>query len=122
MTFPNHGIAGGLIHYFMAYVFWHNPIFLAVMATTGVIFGVAPDIASWLDRKFNPENPLQDWQGYNVIHKGWINQCMRFVPAWGYHTWIDSMIHPYPENKTEYKIVEALHWTVYAILFLVWIL
>ena len=116
MTFVNHGIAGGIIHGAMAALLWNNPIFITAMATLGGVFGMAPDILSFIDRKANPRNPLENWSFYHDVHSGWINRIMRWVPAWGYHTWIDRMIHPYPQHKGGYRMAEALHWAAYILL------
>lgn len=113
MTFPNHGIARAIIHGFIGWLIWDNPIFITIFATSGFFFGVLPDLLSWVERTFSPDNPDHNWQFYNEVHSGWINKVCNIIPAWGYHTWIDSKIHPYPDHKMKYRIIEAIHWIAY---------
>lgn len=90
------------------------PAVVSAAATSGLILGVAPDVAAFLDRRYSPDNPNGGWQFYQVAHNGWLNRIMKWIPAWGYHTWIDRHIHPYPEHRTAYHLVEAGHWLVYS--------
>jgi len=112
MTFVNHGIAGSLIHGLIGFLVWNNPVFIGIIASTGFIFGVMPDILAWYHRVLLGEG---DWSAYNDIHNGKTNDTWKYVPAWGYHTWVDSFIHPYPEHKIAYHVVESAHWVAYVV-------
>jgi len=94
MTFVSHGVAGGLIHFLV----WGNPIWVGV----GVVLGVAPDV-------------LGLWW-HDEVHSGKVNRWLRWIPAWGYHTFLDSLCRPYSKYKARKIAIESLHWVVYGII------
>jgi len=124
MTFVNHGIAGGLIHWFLGWWLWRKIMFVLIggaslgmsmdtmfqvaLFISGFVIGLLPDILSL--------NPV--W--HDPVHFGEVNKYLRWIPAWGYHTWLDSFCRPYSERKVLKKTLEIVHWIIYVLFGLTW--
>lgn len=118
MTFVNHGVAGGLLYMWIAWLFRERDKWTIIgIGAAGFLIGAAPDIVGWMGW-----GPLGDggWQLRNLLHDGWVNDYLQWTLAWGLHTWLDRFIHPYPDYVLEYQLFEAATWVVYA--FFGWVL
>jgi len=105
VTFSAHAVAGAGLHSLLYMAinlavflhrgtgFWLNRSVWWVSALSGLIVGAAPDVVDWIASVLG----LADrWVIYGLMHHGWLSDWLVYIPAYGLHLWIDSMIHLYP--------------------------
>lgn len=87
MDFINHATQGFIAHYLIGFPFGEHAAL--IFGITGAIIGAYPDVVGECFAVFHDDG----YEMYNDFHKGEHNQQLKWIPAWGLHTWQDSFLH-----------------------------
>lgn len=103
----NHATQGFISHYLLGSPV--SPEFALIFGIVGGVIASCPDLIGEIKArdihfnkwgiKWNQDGDNYVW--YNRAHNGDINKYMKWIPAWGLHTWPDSKCHG--ENKRWYS-------------------
>jgi hypothetical protein len=109
MTFPTHGLSGGVLHAligkFLLWIIallvgiiglsvpvWFSAVVLYLFFTSGIYLGAFPDTEDWLQAEITGTSPR--WTLYTACHSGWLYKRYRWIPAWWWHVFCDRFAHP----------------------------
>jgi hypothetical protein len=81
----NHAAQGFIVHYLIGSLF--GPTMAIIFGIIGALFGAAPDLLDVIKQGL-----------YESTHRGKLNRICKWVPAWGLHTWLDSLCHDIGER------------------------
>lgn len=105
-AFVHHGVRGGFISAFPFWLFGFGLTakYIFIIQT---IIGTCPDILEFIARVFFGSQIKAD------THSGWINNLMKWNPAWSLHTEVeDKFFHSIPDNDWRKIGNEWVSWFV----------
>lgn len=103
-SFINHGFQGAFIQSFVFKLFY-KPLFVYSFYF-GFISGISPDLIEFIGRVFFGVYLKTD------THFGWINNLMKWNPAWQLHTLQDQYWHALDERDWKRQLNEWLGWFI----------
>ena len=109
MTFPTHGLSGGVLHALVGKLLlwviallvaiigvtlpaWFSATVMYLFFTTGLYFGLFPDTEDWIASEVT--HTAQRWMLYTEMHSGILYAKYKWIPAWYWHVFCDRFAHP----------------------------
>lgn len=83
----NHATQGFISHYLLGSPV--SPEFALIFGIVGGVIASCPDLIGEIKAHLSKDN----YKWYNRAHSGDINKIMKWIPAWGLHTWEDDLTH-----------------------------
>ena len=110
MTFPTHGLSGGVLHALIGKLLlwivalligivglsvpvWFSAVVMYLFFTSGLYLGAFADTEDWIASEvtFTAER----WKVYDECHSGgMVYLKYRWIPAWWWHVFCDKFAHP----------------------------